>query len=188
MAACVPVATTTPRRASMIRSSTATRPGATMRPSPRTNRPPLPSKRSTATRSSKPSVASSRIRGATGQMGPHRGVAGHPRDAAGFGQQIGRPDQHLRRHAAPVRALVPTPTTRPGSVLALEDAKGNTTAVRLGRVTYPGGAEGSVSCARSWYLAGRAELLGNSTLRVALDVPSNEPRAAHQAIGDARMA
>jgi hypothetical protein len=37
--------------------------------------------------------------------GSDRGVAGHAGDAAGLGQQVGRPDHHLRRHAAPIRTL-----------------------------------------------------------------------------------
>src|ERR671919_1646354 len=66
MTAWVPVATTMPRWASIPRSPTATRPGARIRPSPRRNRPPLASNRSTATRSSQSSVASSRMRWAKG--------------------------------------------------------------------------------------------------------------------------
>jgi hypothetical protein len=61
-----PVLTTTPRRAAKTRSPTTTRPGPSSRPHPRTTRAPLPSNRSTATRSSQSSVASTRIRVATG--------------------------------------------------------------------------------------------------------------------------
>src|SRR5580704_5146060 len=62
----VPIPTTTARPASMTRSPTATRLGPSSRPHPRMNLPPLSSKRLTATASSHESVASSRIRLATG--------------------------------------------------------------------------------------------------------------------------
>jgi hypothetical protein len=65
-AGSVPVATTTARDASKIWPPTATRPGPANRPWPRTNRPPLPTNRSTATWSFQSSVASSRMRAATG--------------------------------------------------------------------------------------------------------------------------
>ncbi len=62
----VPMLRTTPRSASMIVSPTATRFGPSSRPQPRTRRPPLPSNRSAATVSSHESVASARMRRATG--------------------------------------------------------------------------------------------------------------------------
>ena len=66
IAACDPVATTIAVAASSSRSPTSTRPGPVTRPWPRMNRPPFDSKRSTATRSSQSSVASARMRFATG--------------------------------------------------------------------------------------------------------------------------
>src|SRR5918995_2336946 len=68
MTGAVPVASTTPRRASYVAPSTSTVPTPVSRPRPRTNRPPLPSNRSTATWSFQSSVASSRIRAATGSQ------------------------------------------------------------------------------------------------------------------------
>ena len=104
--ALVPVFTTTARRPRTTRSPTTTRRGPSRRPRPRTNRPPLPSKRSTATVSSQSSVASARMRCATGaQSGGDGRRARHARDAPSLGQQVGRPDHHLRRDAAPVGAL-----------------------------------------------------------------------------------
>src|SRR5918995_1544873 len=73
MAGSVPVASTTARRAANVRSPTATVPGATSRPAPRRKVPPLPSKRSTATRSSQLSVASSRMRRGRRRPLPRRG-------------------------------------------------------------------------------------------------------------------
>lgn len=61
----VPVAGTTPRRASNVRSPTVTRRGPARRPLPRTSRAPFAAKPSAATWSFQSSVASSRIRSAT---------------------------------------------------------------------------------------------------------------------------
>ena len=61
-----PTLITTARLATYAVSPTSTRPGPSSRPQPRTKRPPLRSKRSTATVSSQSSVASSRMRAATG--------------------------------------------------------------------------------------------------------------------------
>lgn len=61
----VPVASTTPRRASNVRSPTATRRGPERRPVPRTSRPPLAARRPAAAWSFQSSVASPRIRPAT---------------------------------------------------------------------------------------------------------------------------
>jgi hypothetical protein len=66
MLGLVPVLMTMARAASMVVSPTCTRPGADTLASPRMKRPPLPSNRSTATRSSQSSVPSSRMRRATG--------------------------------------------------------------------------------------------------------------------------
>ena len=63
-------------------------------------------KRSTATRSSQSSVASSRMRRATGaQSGSTVAPSGQAVDAARLGEQVGGADHHLARDAAPVRAL-----------------------------------------------------------------------------------
>ena len=62
-----PAATTTARPATKTSSPTRTRPGPSRVADPRTSRPPLPSKRSTATVSSQSSVASCRMRRATGR-------------------------------------------------------------------------------------------------------------------------
>ncbi len=62
----VPVPSTMPWRAWKTWSPTRTRPGPSSRPLPRTKRPPLSVNRCTATRSSQSSVASARIRFATG--------------------------------------------------------------------------------------------------------------------------
>jgi hypothetical protein len=70
VAGSVPVAITTPRRARKTRTpptvSTVTSPGAVIRARPRAKWPPLPVNRSTAALSFQESVASSRIRRATG--------------------------------------------------------------------------------------------------------------------------
>src|ERR1022692_4649177 len=66
MAGEVPVAMTIPRRARSTSPLTVTSPGAVIRPYPRNSRPPLPVNRSAATVSSQLSVASARIRCATG--------------------------------------------------------------------------------------------------------------------------
>ncbi len=75
----VPMPMTTARLASMIRSPTATRFGPSSRPQPRTKRPPLSSNRRAATVSSQESVASSRMRRATGaQSGRTEAVPAMP--------------------------------------------------------------------------------------------------------------
>ena len=78
----------------------------TSRPSPRTRRPPLPVNRSAATWSFQSSVASSRIRSATGARSARIVLVpdqlGH---AAALGERIRGPDHHLARDTAPVRAL-----------------------------------------------------------------------------------
>jgi hypothetical protein len=66
MAGSVPVLMMIPRLARNTWSPTVTSPGAVMTPWPRKNVPPLPVNRSTATLSSQSSVASARIRLATG--------------------------------------------------------------------------------------------------------------------------
>ena len=63
-----PVARTSARRAEIASPSTSTDAGPVTRARPRTKRPPLPSKRCTATVSSHESVASSRMRRATGDQ------------------------------------------------------------------------------------------------------------------------
>ncbi len=65
-AGAVPVFSTTPLRATYVVSPTRTRPGPSRTPRPRANVAPLSSSRLTATASSQSSVASSRIRRATG--------------------------------------------------------------------------------------------------------------------------
>ena len=71
------------RRAASTVSPTVTLPGAVEPPPPRNERPPLAVNRSTATVSSQSSVASTRIRAATGaQSGVHRRRPGHARDRA----------------------------------------------------------------------------------------------------------
>ena len=86
-AGAVPVLMTIPRRArrttwsspSGRAGATVTSPGAVIRPRPRTRIPPLPVNRSAATVSSQSSVASSRIRRATGaQSGSTRAVPAMP--------------------------------------------------------------------------------------------------------------
>ena len=63
-----PAASTSARRAEIVSPATSTVAGPVTRARPRTKRPPLPSKRSTATVSSQKSVASSRMRRATGDQ------------------------------------------------------------------------------------------------------------------------
>ncbi len=70
-AGAVPVLRTTPLRATYVSPPTCTCPGPVMTPRPRTKRAPFSSSRSTATLSFQSSVASSRIRAATG---PQSGV------------------------------------------------------------------------------------------------------------------
>ena len=101
-----PVLTTSAREATYVVPATSTLRGPTMRPRPRTSRPPLPVNRSAATVSSQVSVASARMRCATGaQSGVTVGVAREPVDAAGLGEGVGGPDHHLAGDTAPVRAL-----------------------------------------------------------------------------------
>ena len=92
----VPTLRTTPRRAVRSRSPTSTRPGPSSRPHPRTKAAPRPSSRSTATRSSQSSVASVRIRRATGSQSPR--TVGRPAMAG-----IRRPS--ARRSAARIIIL-----------------------------------------------------------------------------------
>ena len=91
-----------PRLASMVSSPTAPASGRRGVAVPRTKRPPLPTNRSTATLSSQLSVASSRIRLATGaQSGSTVAWPAMPGDPPRLGQQVGRPDHHLARDARP---------------------------------------------------------------------------------------
>ncbi len=106
IAGAVPVPRRRPRSATKVALAHRDLARADEAAEPRTNGPPLPVKRSTATLSSQLSVASSRIRLATGaQSGVTSAEPAMPVDPARLGQQVGRPDHHLARHAAPVRAL-----------------------------------------------------------------------------------
>ena len=101
-----PVARTSAVPAVISSPSTSTDEALVSRARPRMKCPPLPTKRSTATVSSQESVASSRMRRATGaQSGVIDRRAGVARNAAALGQQIGRPHHHFGGDAAPIRAL-----------------------------------------------------------------------------------
>ena len=77
-----------------------------IRPRPRTNAPPAFVNRSTATRSSQLSVASSRIRVATGAQSALDARRARERaDPARLAERVGGPDHHLGGHARVVRAL-----------------------------------------------------------------------------------
>ena len=97
-----------PRLATYASPFTSTVLGPVMTPRPRTNVPPLPTNRSTATVSSHASVASSRILLATGpQSGVTAGHAGQAIDPARLRQRVRCADHHLGGHAAPVGAFAP---------------------------------------------------------------------------------